>query len=121
MADLSSLLAVLEHDPDDVQALDALAGAARAAPAEVRATRFAVARKTLAGRGRPDAVVALIDVELAATDDKDRKADLMLEQGMVLDGELLVRGVSVDVRSETVREAAVRRIRDGIGRQEPGG
>src|SRR5690606_17745344 len=36
-----------------------------------------------------DAVVALIDAELAVTEDRDRKADLLLEKGMVLDGELL--------------------------------
>src|SRR5690606_4693998 len=89
MADLSALLAVLEHDPDDAQALEALEAAARTAPADVRATRFAAARKLLSGRGRPDAVVALIDVELAVTDDKNRKADLLLEKGMVLDGDLL--------------------------------
>ncbi|HTL26910.1 MAG TPA: hypothetical protein VL280_09855, partial [Burkholderiales bacterium] len=89
MADLSALLAVLEHDPDDAQALEALEGAARSAPADVRATRFAAARKLLSSRGRPDAVVALIDVELDVTDDKNRKADLLLEKGMVLDSELL--------------------------------
>ena len=89
MADLSALLAVLEHDPDDAQALDALEAAARGAPGDVRAARFAAARKVLSERGRPDAVVALIDIELAATEDKDRKADLLLEKGMVLDGELL--------------------------------
>src|SRR5262245_2044027 len=89
MADLSAVLAVLEHDPDDAQALDALEAAARSAPADVRATRFAAARKSLSGRGRPDAVVVLIDAELDVTDDKNRKADLLLEKGMVLDGELL--------------------------------
>jgi tetratricopeptide (TPR) repeat protein len=89
MADLSALLAVFEHDPDDAQALDALEGAARSAPVDVRATRFAAARKLLSGRGRPDAVVALLDAELDVTDDKNRKADLLLEKGMVLDGELL--------------------------------
>lgn len=89
MADLSALLAVLEHDPDDTQAFDALEAAARSTPEDVRASRFAAARKVLSGRGRPDAVVALIDVELAVTEDRERKADLFLEKGMVLDGELL--------------------------------
>ncbi|HUJ60611.1 MAG TPA: tetratricopeptide repeat protein, partial [Kofleriaceae bacterium] len=89
MADLSSLLAVIEHDPDDLQALRALGAAARETPAEARATRLAAARKLLAGRGRPDAVVQLIDVELEIAADVDRKADLLLEKGMVLDGELL--------------------------------
>ena len=89
MADLSALLAVLEHDPDDLQAIEALEAAARAVPPEARANRLAAARKVLAGRGRPDAVVALIDVELAVTDDKNRKADLFLEKGMILESELL--------------------------------
>src|SRR5689334_13137987 len=89
MADLSALLAVLEHDPDDAQALEALEGAARIAPADVRTTRFAAARKVLSVRGRPDAVVELIDAELDVTEDKNRRADLLLEKGMVLDGELL--------------------------------
>ncbi len=89
MADLSSLLAVLEHDPDDTQALEALGGAARQSPPDVRASRFTEARKVLANRGRPDAVVTMLDAELAATGDVDRKVDLLLEKGMVLDGELL--------------------------------
>ena len=89
MADLSSLLTVLEHDPDDIQALEALVGAARTTPPDLRATRFANARKMLGSRGRPDAVVLLIDAELATTGDVDRKVDLLLEKGMVLDGDLL--------------------------------
>ncbi|MDB4959159.1 MAG: repeat-containing protein, partial [Myxococcales bacterium] len=89
MADLSSLLAVIEHDPEDAQALEALAAAARASAPDVRTTRFAAARKVLSGRNRPDGVVHLIDVELDATTDLDRKIDLLLEKGMALDGELL--------------------------------
>ena len=89
MADLSSLLAVLEHDPDDAQALEALSGAARHTAPDVRAARFAAARKVLTGRGRPDAVVALIDTELANTGELEKKIDLLLEKGMILDGELL--------------------------------
>jgi tetratricopeptide (TPR) repeat protein len=89
MADLSSLLAVLEHDPDDAQALEALAGAARHTPPDVRASRFDQARKLIGGRGRPDIVVKLLDLELDSTGDTDRQVDLLLEKGMVLDGELL--------------------------------
>ena len=88
MADLSSLLALFEHDPDDAQTLDALIEAAKAAPADQRQARFASSRKLLASRGRPDAVVALIDVELAATTDKNAKADLFLDKGLVLDADL---------------------------------
>ncbi len=89
MADLSSLLAVLENDPDDPQARDALFGAAQIAPPDVRSTRFASARKVIGGRGRPDTVVMLLNVELAVTREVERQVDLLLEKGMVLDGELL--------------------------------
>src|SRR3954453_329019 len=89
MADLSALLAVLEHDPDDIQAIDALEAAARAVAPEARAHRFAAARKLLAARGRPDTVGALLDAELAVCEDKNRKADLFLEKGMLLESELL--------------------------------
>ena len=47
MADLSALLAVLEHDPDDAQALEALEAAARVVAPEARAHRFAAAKKLL--------------------------------------------------------------------------
>ncbi|HEX2688657.1 MAG TPA: hypothetical protein VHN14_18675, partial [Kofleriaceae bacterium] len=89
MADLPALLGALEHDPDDAQALAGLVEAARHAPSDVRATRFASARKVLSGRGRADTVVQLIDAELASTPELARKVDLLLEKGMVLDGELL--------------------------------
>jgi hypothetical protein len=89
MADLFSILAVLEHDPDDSQALETLAQAARVTPSAQRENRLAQARKALSQRGRPDAVLALLDAELAAADDRDRKADLQIERGLVLDGELL--------------------------------
>ena len=89
MADLPSILAVLERDPDDTQAVEALAGAAREAPPDVRASRFSATRQVLAGRGRPDVIVRLLDAELAATAEPDRKASLLLEKGMVLDGDLL--------------------------------
>ncbi|HMG57223.1 MAG TPA: hypothetical protein VK601_27175, partial [Kofleriaceae bacterium] len=91
MADLPALLAALEHDPDDAQALTGLIDAARQAPPDVRTAQLAAARKLLAGRGRPDSVVQLIDVELAATADHeiDRRVDLLLEKGAALDSELL--------------------------------
>jgi len=89
MADLTSILTVLEHDPDDAQALAALTGAARHTPPDLRASQFATARKMLTDRGRPDAVVQLLDIELENTGDLDRKVDLLLEKGMLLDGDLL--------------------------------
>ncbi len=94
MADFANLLAVLENDPDDAQARDALASAARATPPNVRVDKLAATRKLLAQRGRPDAVVQLIDIELGALTPQepgavDRRVDLLLEKGMILDGELL--------------------------------
>ncbi|HEY0190654.1 MAG TPA: tetratricopeptide repeat protein [Kofleriaceae bacterium] len=89
MADLPALLAALEHDPDDAQALAGLSEAARNASNDTRVQRFAQARKVLGTRGRPDIVVQLIDAELAATTDPARQADLLLEKGMALDSELL--------------------------------
>ncbi|HEX3759938.1 MAG TPA: tetratricopeptide repeat protein, partial [Kofleriaceae bacterium] len=91
MADLPALLSALQHDPDDAQALTGLIEAARGAASDLRARELAAARKLLATRGRPDAVVQLIDVELAAMPDHevDRRVDLLLEKGMMLDGELL--------------------------------
>lgn len=89
MADLQSLLAVLENDPDDPQARDALPGIASQTPPEARASQLAATRKVLTQRGRPDVVSLLLEAELACTTDVDRKADLLLEHGMVLEGELL--------------------------------
>ena len=94
MADFANLLAVLENDPDDAQARDALAAATRATPLHVRVERLAATRKLLAQRGRPDAVVHLLDIELSALPPQDpatldRRIDLLLEKGMILDGELL--------------------------------
>src|SRR5262249_42791987 len=73
------------------EALTGWIGAAGAAPAEARGAQLASARKLLAARGRPDTVLQLLDVELAATADHevDRRVDLLLEKGMMLDGELL--------------------------------
>ncbi|HEU0029409.1 MAG TPA: tetratricopeptide repeat protein [Kofleriaceae bacterium] len=88
MADLSSILAVLEHDPDDVQALESLAGAIRQAAPDVRTTRLAEARKLLASRGRPDAVVRLLDLELEVAP-PERRADMLIEKGMILDADVL--------------------------------
>ncbi|HEY4242433.1 MAG TPA: tetratricopeptide repeat protein [Kofleriaceae bacterium] len=84
MADLPALLAVLEHDPDDAQALASLSSGVAGG-----ASRLDAAKKTFAQRGRPDTVVALIDAELGASPDLDRRVDLLLEKGMILDGELL--------------------------------
>ncbi len=113
MADLSSLLAVIEHDPDDAQALEAIVSAANAATPEVRATRFAASRKLLSGRGRPDAIVALIDIELAASREIARQVDLLLEKALVLDGELL----DVPAARATYAEVTQLRPDDAIAKE----
>ncbi|HEU4726895.1 MAG TPA: hypothetical protein VFT22_03370, partial [Kofleriaceae bacterium] len=107
MADLPALLAALEHDPDDAQAFAGLIEAARHVTPDVRASRFSSARKLLSGRGRPDTVVQLLDAELASTSEAeiDRRIDLLLEKGMVLDGELL------DVPAARIAFEAVRTLR----------
>jgi tetratricopeptide (TPR) repeat protein len=86
MADLNSYLAILDSDPDDAAAF---AGLADAASTSADANAFARAKKTQRDRGRYDVVVRLIDVELGATKDPTRRADLMLEKGMVLEDDLL--------------------------------
>nr|MBA3820106.1 tetratricopeptide repeat protein [Deltaproteobacteria bacterium] len=89
MADLPALLVVLENDPDDAQAMAALAEAARLAPPDLRTSRFVAARKVLAIKARPDTIVQLLDIELAVTESVDAQIDLLLEKGLILDGELL--------------------------------
>ncbi|HEX4420604.1 MAG TPA: tetratricopeptide repeat protein [Kofleriaceae bacterium] len=120
MADLPALLTALEHDPDDAQALAGLVEAARHAPVDVRAMRFASARKVLGTRGRPDTVVQLLDAELAATPELARQAELWLEKGMVLDGELLdvpaARAAFEQVRALRPDDAtAVEMVKEALG------
>jgi tetratricopeptide (TPR) repeat protein len=86
MADLNQYLAILDSDPDDTAALAGLADVAQRA---LDPNAFARAKKAQRERGRFDAVIRLIDVELGATTDVTRRADLMLEKGMVLEDDLL--------------------------------
>jgi len=80
---------VLEHDPDAAKARAGLAQADGGVEPDLRATRFAAARKVLAQKYRPDALVQLIEIELQATPELERRLDLLLEKGLVLDGDLL--------------------------------
>lgn len=107
MADLSSLLAALELDPDDVKAYEALATAARQVPSAASAAQLAATRTYFASRHRPDVVAQLFDVELAATDDASRRADLWIEKGRLLEGELL------DIDGATRAFAAAIELRSG--------
>lgn len=95
MADFAHLLAILELDPDDAQAMGALrAATATLDPAQAQ-ERFAAAGKALTERGRPDAAVALLDVQLErlasseTNGQRDLHADLLIEKGLLLDEELL--------------------------------
>ena len=88
-------LAILELDPDDAQAMGALrAATATLDPAQAQ-ERFAAAGKALTERGRPDAAVALLDVQLErlaaseANGQRELHADLLIEKGLLLDEELL--------------------------------
>jgi tetratricopeptide (TPR) repeat protein len=86
MADVQAYLAILDSDPDDAAAF---AGLVDAAAHRVDAAAFAKARQAQRERGRYDVVVRLIDVELGATRDAGRRADLVLEKGQVLEDDLL--------------------------------
>src|SRR5262245_41873053 len=86
MADLHQYLAILDADPDDAAAFSGLAEAAQRG---LDSTAFARAKKVHRDRGRCDVVVRLIDVEIGATADPGRRADLILEKGLVLEDDLL--------------------------------
>lgn len=113
MADLSSLLAALEIDPDDANAYDALAAAARQVASDERATRFAATRMFLSARHRPDRVAQLIDIELEVTDEPPRRADLWIEKAQLLDGELL----DIDGAKHAFAAAIVVRGEDAVARE----
>src|SRR5215207_4872314 len=90
MADFFQYLAALDSDPDDAAALAGLtAQAPRAATDPAALTALADARKNLRERGRLDLVARLYDVELGAIAEPERKADLLLEKGSLLEDELL--------------------------------
>jgi tetratricopeptide (TPR) repeat protein len=116
MADLPALLAALEHDPDDAQALAGLVEAARQTAPDTRAIQFASARKLLSGRGRYDVAIQLFDLQLAATSELDRQVDLLLEKGMVLDGELL----DVPAARQAFEQALVLRPGDAMAAEALG-
>jgi tetratricopeptide (TPR) repeat protein len=91
--DVSSALATLQLDPDNAQALKALAsvhpgnGAGVDPAALTRA--LADARRFHRERGDFELCAELIDLELAATTDVARRADLLHEKGRLLSDELL--------------------------------
>jgi hypothetical protein len=113
MADFLSYLAILESDPDDTAALQGLAAVAPAALAEHNGTQggthagaLAATRKTARDRGRPDVVLALLDLELRAVpqgaETKSRRADLLLEKAQLLEDELLDEPAAVSALNEVL-------------------
>ena len=89
MADLAQCLAQLETDSDDAVAWSDLAQSASPSAVATVPVALAAAKKWHRDRGRFDVVVRLIDIELGITTNNERRADLLLEKGMVFDDDLL--------------------------------
>ncbi|MCE9575633.1 MAG: tetratricopeptide repeat protein [Deltaproteobacteria bacterium] len=90
MADFLQYLAILDSDPDDAAALAGLTSHAPGAAQDPGAlAALADARKTLRERGRLEVVARLYDLEIGAVSEAARRADLLLEKGMLLEDELL--------------------------------
>ena len=95
MADLRTLLATFDSDPDDPQAQAALAAVTETARAGLDAAvvaGLAHQRKRFRERGRADVALRLIDAELAGTAAAARRADLWVEKGQIFDEDLLDAG-----------------------------
>src|SRR5262252_5685616 len=91
--DVSNALATLQLDPDNSQALKALAAlhpgnGAGVDPATL-ARALTDARRWHRERGDFELCLQLIDLELAWTSDPSRRADLLHEKGKLLSDELL--------------------------------
>src|SRR5262245_60562377 len=97
MADLLQYLAILDSDPDDAAALAGLvAQAPRAAGDPASLAALADARRNLRERGRVDVVARLLDVEIGAVAEPSRRADLLLEKGLLLEDDLLDEPAAVE-------------------------
>ena len=92
MADFQQYLAILDSDPVDDRVLDAIEAALAAdGAADAPETRDALdqARRSLHDRGELDMVARLFDMEIAATGDAGRQADLLTDKGHLCAGDLL--------------------------------
>ncbi len=89
--DVSTALATLQLDPDNPQALKALADLQPGADVDTAALEQALgdARRWHRERGDFELVLQLIEVELAWTKDAARRADLLHEKGRLLSDDLL--------------------------------
>jgi tetratricopeptide (TPR) repeat protein len=94
MANLQQHLEALEQDPYDAAACSALTqlGAAQYAAAT---SEFARRRHLWRERGQYEALIQLLDIEIEITRDPDRQADLLLEKGEVLKGDLLEESAAI--------------------------
>jgi golgin subfamily B member 1 len=88
MADFQDYLAILDAEPNNDQALEALERIAGSGDGTGLLRALDDARKTHRERGDLELVVRLYDVEIAAAADAARKADLLLEKGRFLVEEL---------------------------------
>jgi len=90
MAEYEQYLAILDTDPGNDGALDALAAIASAELATPDAAKaFDEARDTLVERGELETVERLFDVEIEKVDDNARRADLWLKKGHLYADEFL--------------------------------
>ncbi|HTA19427.1 MAG TPA: hypothetical protein VK989_09050, partial [Polyangia bacterium] len=89
--DVSTALATLQLDPDNPQALKALADLQPTADFDAAAVQQALgdARRWHRERGDFELVLQLIEVELTWTKDAARRADLLHEKGRLLSDDLL--------------------------------
>src|SRR6266404_1301041 len=91
--DVSTALATLQLDPDNSQALKALAavhpGNGSGVDREELAKALSDARRFHRERGDFELCVQLMDLELAWTLDRPRRVDLLHEKGRILSDELL--------------------------------
>ena len=89
MADLLSLLAILDSDPDDAAALAALQARAAGGLDAAALDALAATRARLRERGRPERALALVDLELGAVRAPAPRVALLLAKGRLYDEDLL--------------------------------
>ncbi|WP_428265392.1 tetratricopeptide repeat protein, partial [Haliangium sp.] len=92
MAEIEQYLRILDNDPTDHHAFEALEGALQAADEAARAAAeaaFTRTRRSLYERGELDAVARLYDLEIGNSEADGRRADLLLERGQLDAGDLL--------------------------------
>jgi tetratricopeptide (TPR) repeat protein len=103
MGEYHQYLAMLDVDPSSPQALLGLAELDRGELMRPEvASALASARQQLLERGELDTVARLFDIEIAATPDSSRRADLLLEKGHLYNEELLNEASAVACFTEVL-------------------